>query len=158
MDKRIVEIFKNKNNAVIIIILIIGIVLLMLPTKGEVQPEPTESITNDEERLGRIISSIKGVSNADVMITYSTSEEKRIAYETKTEKSDRGEAGYEEGLDKEAIMANGEPVILSKIYPKVKGVVVIAEGVGSVGARSEILEAVTTAFDISPNKVCILEK
>ncbi len=158
MDKRIGEIFKNKNNTVIIIILIIGIVLLMFPAKSAEKTVPQESTTNDEERLSQILSSIKGVRDAEVMITYSSSEEKRLAYKTRTEKSDRGEAGYEEGVDREAIMANGEPVILSKLYPKVKGVVVIAEGVGMAGTRAEVLEAVTTAFDISPNKVCILEK
>ncbi len=158
MDKQIIEFFKKKNNIAILIILIIGIVLLMVPSKGAEKPEQGEVQTNDEQRLAEIISSIKGVSDAEVMITYSSSEEKRLAYETRTGRNDRGSAGVEEDFNKAAIIANGEPVVLSKTYPKVKGVVVIAEGVGVTRVQQEVLTAVTTAFDIPPNKVCILEK
>lgn len=161
MDKRIATILKNKNNRIILIILIIGIFLLLIPQKSTQKRENVEEVatgTNDEERLAAILSEMRGVKNAEVMITYSSTEEKRLAYETKSERTDKGTAGYEEGINEEAIMANGEPVVLSKSYPKVKGVVVIAEGVSVSEVRADVLEAVTTAFDISPNKVCILEK
>ena len=158
MDKRIGEFFKKKNNRIIVIILIIGVLLLLWPAKSEPEPKVLEDKPDDEERIAKIISSIKGVGNVEVMVTYSSSEEKRLAYETKSQKADKGDGAFEEDIDREAIIANGEPVVLSKTYPKVKGVVVIAEGVGASGVKEEVLEAVTTAFDISPHKVCILEK
>lgn len=158
MDKRIGEFFKKKNNRIIVIILIIGVLLLLWPAKSEPEPKVLADAPNDEERIAKIISSIKGVGNVEVMVTYSSSEEKRLAYETKSQKADKGDGAFEEDIDREAIIANGEPVVLSKTYPKVKGVVVIAEGVGASGVKEEVLEAVTTAFDISPHKVCILEK
>ena len=92
------------------------------------------------------------------MITYSNTSEKQLAYETKSDKTDRGDSGYEINTDKQAVLSDGEPVILSKSYPTVKGVVVIAEGAGNSKVKADILEAVTTAFNIASHKVCILEK
>ena len=55
-------------------------------------------------------------------------------------------------------MSDGSPVILAKTYPKVKGVVVITKGCDNPETKAAILDAVTTAFDIAPHKVCILNQ
>lgn len=161
MNKKIAIFFKNKNNIIIVIILIIGTLFMLFPGTEKKQTEKT-TVSEEElsysEDLKKILSKIKGVGDVEVMITYSLTSEKRLAYETKSDKSDRGDSGYEESTDKQAVMSGGEPVILSKSYPKVKGVVVIAEGAESSKVKSDILEAVITAFDIPSHKVCILEK
>ena len=160
LNKKLPEFIKNKNNIIILIILIIGTLFMIIPGNPKQMPQENERIEtyNDEERLKEILSLISGAGDVEVMVTYSGTEEKRLAYETKSGKNDRGDSGYEENLDKQAVMADGEPFILSKTYPKVKGVVVIAEGAKDSNVRAAILEAVITAFDIAPHKVCILEK
>lgn len=160
LNKKLSEFAKNKNNIIILIILIIGTLFMIIPGKDKDEPEE-KTITqtyNYEEKLEEILSLINGAGDVEVMITYSGSEEKRLAYETKSGKNDRGDSGYEENIDKQAVMADGEPFVLSKTYPKVKGVVVIAEGARDSNVRAAILEAVITAFDIASHKVCILEK
>ncbi len=158
--KKLSDFTKNKNNIIILIILIIGTMFMLIPSekKKEVQEAPISDGYNDEEKLKKILSLISGAGDVEVMVTYSGTEEKRLSYETKSGKYDRGDSGYEENLDKQVVMASGEPFISSKIYPKVKGVVVIAEGAENSSVRAAILEAVTTAFSIAPHKVCILEK
>lgn len=160
MNKKFMDFLKNKNNRIILIILIIGTLFMLVPGREKKQPEPAaaEEKLDESERLCEMLSMIKGAGDVEVMVTYSGTEEKRLAYETKSGKTDRGDSGYEENLDKQAIMADGEPVILSKSYPKVKGVVVIAEGAGDSKVKAAITEAVMTALDIAPHKVCILEK
>lgn len=161
MNKKIMDFLKNKNNIIILIILIIGTLFMLLPATDKKQPEKTlgaEDEIDYGEELREILSKIKGVGDVEVMITYSQTSEKRLAYETQSGRSERGDSGYEENTDKQAIISDGAPVILSQTYPKVKGVVVIAEGAANSRVRADILEAVTTAFDIASHKVCILEK
>lgn len=134
---------------------------MLLPSTEKKQPEiPAFSDTepNYNEELKKILSKIKGVGDVEVMITYSATSEKQLAYEIKSDKADRGNSGYEENTNKQAVLSDGEPVILSKSYPKVKGVVVIAEGAENTYVKANILDAVTTAFNIASHKVCILEK
>lgn len=161
MNKKITNFLKNRNNIIIITILIIGTLFMLIPATDnkEAEKKPfTEEEHNSEEELKFILSKIKGVGDVEVMITYKASSEKRLAYETRTNKSDRGDSGYDESAEKQAVMSEGEPVVLSRSYPTVKGVVVIAEGAANSKVRSDILEAVVTAFDIASHKVCILEK
>lgn len=161
MNKKITDFIKNKHNVTIVIILIIGVLFMLLPGNLKKQTDKTTFSAeepNYSEELKNILSKIKGVGAVEVMITYSATSEKRLAYETKSDKTDKGESGYEENTDNQAVMANGEPFILSQSYPAVKGVVVIAKGASDAKVKADILEAVTTAFNIAPHKVCILEK
>lgn len=161
MIKKILDFIKNKNNRIILIILIIGTLFMLFPSAPKKQPEktqPSQEETDDSERLTQILSHIKGAGKVEVMVTYAQTSEKRLAYETKSGKSDRGSAGYEENTDKQAVMSDGEPVVLSKTYPRVKGVVVIAEGAADAKVKTDIQDAVVTAFGIARHKVCVLEK
>lgn len=161
MNKKIDVFLKNKNNRIILIIFIIGAVFMLFPTgskKTEKVPSSTEESVDYEQRLAEILSEIKGVGRVEVMVTYSESTENNPAYDVKTDKSDRGTDGYDESVERQPVMADGEPVILSKTYPKVKGVVVIAEGAGDLRVAADITDAVTTVFAIAPHKVCILER
>ena len=57
------------------------------------------------------------------MITYYSSSEKNIAYETKVSSREK-----EESEDKKAVMTDGEPMVVKEVYPKVRGVIVTADG------------------------------
>lgn len=161
MNKKIEDFFKKKNNTIILIILIIGAVLMLFPKSTEKKEEAraeSEYAADDEERLRKILSRIRGAGRVEIMVTYSESAESRPAYETGSDKSDRGEEGCDERIERKPVMADGKPVILSTRYPRVKGVVVIAEGAKDPEVAANISEAVTTAFAIAPHRVCILEK
>lgn len=92
------------------------------------------------------------------MVTYAKTFEQNPAYEIKSDISNRGETGYEENSERQLVTVDGEPVILSQTYPKVKGVVVTAEGAANPKVKADILDAVGTAFGIASHKICILEK
>ena len=53
--------------------------------------------------------------------------------------------------------SSGEPYVIKQIYPKVAGVVVIAEGAGSAGIQTQISEAVQALFDIPVHKIKVLK-
>ena len=143
----LLKIFKNKNNRLICLILIIGVVLMAVASvdknkKADVQP--TAAVTS---------SQIDGAGEVSVMITYYSSSEKNIAYETKVSSREK-----EESEDKKAVMTDGEPMVVKEVYPKVRGVIVTADGGGNSAVRSAISEAVTASLDVPAHRICIFKK
>ena len=156
----LLKIFKNKNNRLICLILIIGVVLMAVASvdknkKADVQPTAAVTSVEDEEekRLANILSQIDGAGEVSVMITYYSSSEKNIAYETKVSSREK-----EESEDKKAVMTDGEPMVVKEVYPKVRGVIVTADGGGNSAVRSAISEAVTASLDVPAHRICIFKK
>lgn len=157
----LLKIFKNKNNRLICIILIIGVVLMTVTgvdknknKKTDVQPvEAVTNVEDEEKRLEDILSQIDGAGEVSVMITYYSSSEKNIAYETKVSTREK-----EESEDKKAVMTDGEPMVVKEVYPKVRGVIVTADGGGNSTVKSAISEAVTASLDVPAHRICIFKK
>ncbi len=110
---------------------------------------------DDESRLEAILSQIDGAGEVSVMITYYSSTEKNIAYETKTASR---EDKSEESEDRKAVMTDGMPMVVKEVYPKVKGVIVTAQGAGNTTVKSAISEAVAAALDVPVHRICIYKK
>ena len=94
--EQILKIFKNKNNRIIFIIFIIGVLLVLTAqnhkdTGGESASVPASSVyTQDEEaRLAEMLAQIEGAGRVSVMITYESGTEKSLAYETRTSRATR---------------------------------------------------------------------
>jgi len=87
--------------------------------------------TVEEKRLEQILTQIKGVGAANVMITYQENEEAASVF-------------------------SGENNNNSK--PRVEGVIVTAEGAGDVITKNNIINAVAAVFDIPAANVMVFEK
>lgn len=160
MNKDIFEkILKNKNNRIICIILIIGVVLMLISGGGREKSKVSETKTayDEEERLAKILSDIDGAGEVSVMITYYSTAEKDIAYETKTN-SVGHETRNESSEDKRAVMTDGEPMVLKEVYPKARGVIVTADGGDNPIVRQAISEAVTAVTDVGAHRVRIYKR
>ena len=151
-----VKFLTHKNNLPLVIILIIGIVFMTVLSD---KPQQKSSSVNDnvqlqEEKLESILSEISGAGKVEVMITYYGSSEKDIAYETKTSTSgsDKNSSGSE---DKKAVISGGEPVVVQEKYPRVKGVIVVAQGADSIEVKRALTDAVTAATGAAACNVCV---
>mgnify|MGYP000724289646 CR=1 FL=1 len=51
---------------------------------------------------------------------------------------------------------NNNPVVLKEIYPKVKGVIVVAQGGDNVEIKNQIISAVMSLLDLDANKIEVL--
>ena len=161
--EQIIKIFKNKNNRIIFIIFIIGVVLVLTAQHrkdtygGENVSAPASavSVRNEEERLAGMLAQIEGAGRVSVMITYESGTEKSLAYETKT--SSRENSG-ERSEDRKAVTSGGEPMVVKEVYPQVKGVIVAADGADSASVKTAIREAVTASLGVSAHRVCIFKK
>ena len=168
------KLVSKKNNFIIIIILIIGVALMLL-SSADTEPikrthsdkmlskESTSegSMLSEEERLEKILSDIDGAGEVSVMITYYGTGEKSLAYEVSENISNTDRDGNiesEKSMDQKAVMSNGEPLITEERYPRVKGVVVTADGAGDIAVKRALLQAVSAVLDVGEHRVCIYKK
>ena len=165
------KLVSKKNNFIIIIILIIGVALMLL-SSADTEPKKTmrtdnilsvdsTSMLSEEERLEKILSDIDGAGEVSVMITYYGTGEKSLAYEVSENISNTDRGGNvesEKSMDQKAVMSNGEPLITEERYPKVKGVVVTADGADDITVKRALLRAVSAVLDVGEHRVCIYKK
>lgn len=122
-----------------------------------------------EEKLKKMLESIRGVGEVEVMITLESSEERIVEKDMTAERSQTEEqdsAGgtrtvsssntgyqtvYQEG-------SQGSPFVVKTLTPKVEGVLVVAEGAGKGNMTSEITQIAQALFGVEAHKVKVLEK
>lgn len=140
------KILKSRNNRIMTLILIIGTVIILFsgikPKSENTNIMGSENIKREEERLSEILSQIDGAGNVSVMISYESTMEKDIAYD---------------GTNERAITSGGDVLVRKELYPKVKGVIVIADGAANPGIKQSIKEAVTAVTGAGANRVCVYE-
>lgn len=179
---------KVLENASVVIILGIIIVIAggaffgsekKVEVKNETNYEEQEVIkiwgspdkTELEERVEEILSQIKGVGKVSVLITYSASKEVVLAYETKirenlTEERDTGggtrninQSEIENKIIYEDYQGGGKtPVILKEVYPKISGVVVVAEGVENQVIRENVFKATQALLEVPVHRIQVFER
>jgi stage III sporulation protein AG len=117
-----------------------------------------------EERLEKILSKIEGAGKVDVMITYESTPEKvpALSVDKQTSTStDIGENGTNttniENTQSDVVTVNGgngnDAFILRENTPKIMGVIVIAEGADNITVKLDLLRAVETVLNVSPDRV-----
>lgn len=148
MTKKILE---NRNNRIMLVILIIGIAIIVISSavsdgepKSEV--EAVQTVTQyygEEEKLSEILREIDGVGEVSVMISYISTIEKDIVRD--------GDSGR-------AVTSGGDVVVKREVYPEVKGVVVIAEGADEPKVRKSLKEAVIAVTGVGANRVQVFKR
>ena len=122
-----------------------------------------------EGKLKKMLESVRGVGEVEVMITLESSEERIVEKDMTAERSQTEEqdsAGgtrtvsssntgyqtvYQEG-------SQGAPFVVKTLTPKVEGVLVVAEGAGKGNMTGEITQVVQALFGVEAHKVKVLEK
>ncbi len=116
------------------------------------------------EQLQKTLSAIEGAGRVEVMITYESTGEIVPAFSVDKQSStttDEGEDGKSttnsENTQSEVVTIGGssgsEALVLRENSPKIKGVIVVAQGADNIGVRLNLLDAVQTILDIRPDQV-----
>ncbi|MGI1692218.1 stage III sporulation protein AG [Thermoanaerobacter uzonensis] len=133
-----------------------------------------ESNTEDyaqklEKDLKNILSRIEGVGNVEVLITLNSDEEVVAAMDvvesstTTNEKDSNG--GIRETIQTESnnkvvisqdTSGQNTPIVLKRIMPEIRGVIVVADGAKDPRLRYELSSAVQTALGIPAYKVKVI--
>ena len=176
--KKLKEFFSGEKRVKLILAAgILGIALILLapsPRSVKTQEAPVaEAFSGEayaaklEEKMLGLITNIEGVGNAQVLVTlengveyvYASQEKKNtdVTHDysgeevRKLHEKDNSESSY--------ILVDGssgkEALVRTWREPTVKGVVVVCEGGDDIDVQARVIQAVTTALDISSTQVCI---
>lgn len=165
----------------LLIILIVGIMLLItssifkqdkeketIKKDNNIKEKKEENYMEDyayelEKKLEKILGQIKGAGKVNVMVTLDETTEK-IPAVNKTENQEKTNEEDSQGGVREIKREDsnvqvvtkgndGSILVLKEIKPKVKGVIIVAEGAYDIEVKEQLYEAVKTALGISGNKV-----
>ena len=174
MDKLKEILNKDKKTSNLVLILVLLVILLVASkyifNDGKQESSDTSVISENvidasstmEERLGNIISKIKGVNSANVMISYSSTEKIIPVYDTKenidttteedktsSKKTVEKTVAYEgEGNSKNALLE-------SKQTAEATGAIVVVTGSVTDSVSMEIKEAVSMVTNVPLHKIQI---
>ncbi|QSZ26512.1 stage III sporulation protein AG [Aceticella autotrophica] len=180
------KILKTDSKTVhdLIIIFIIGLIIL-IGASVFVKPQPTnknndkqmvikQDINNDyakevENNLKNVLSKIHGVGKVDVMITLNTDEEVVAATDSVQSETSTNEKDNNGGtrvttqtetnnkiVTSQTTTGQNQPIILKKVMPEIRGVIVVAEGADNPNIQYQLLSAVQTALGIPAYKVKVI--
>ncbi len=150
----------DKKRMFIIIAGLVGVLLLVL---SEFIPESKENVEikeNDnemsftsyekdiEERLKKLLESIDGAGNVQVMVTIESGDEK--VYATESKKSENNEEKNYVLVD---IEGSDNGLLLKIAQPEIRGVAIVCQGADSPTVRNAVTGAVTSVLGISSNRV-----
>lgn len=175
MLKRLYEIISK--NKYVLIILVLGVILLLLPSASEKNKneENTDTYTEDsktaefsleytEERLQNILSKIEGAGDVSVFLSVKSDGERLLAsdsdiQENSTEENSGNETSYKENTSTVILKKDGDDTVvtLKYIYPDYLGAVVVAQGADSSRVKLDIVEAVQAATGLSADKIKVIK-
>ena len=118
-----------------------------------------------ETKLQAILSKISGAGKVDVMITFYTGNEFVPAVDVNTSENNTQEKDKEGGsrvvkqTDKEnstiyeEVDGSKKPFIVKEILPRVKGVVIVADGAADAEVKANLAKATEALLDIATHKI-----
>ena len=106
-----------------------------------------------ENKLENVITNVKGVGKTSVFISLEKGFEYIYVTEEETSTTSNGTTVNKTNV----VMLNGQPILKEEIYPKIKGIVVVAQGAGDVKIKMNILSLIQTVIDVENSKINILE-
>ncbi len=153
-----------KQYRYVILMIIVGIILLRLPT-GESGEElnldvidtalltagSQQEVEGLEERLSEVLSQIAGAGETTVILTVEDSGQKILA--ENLEQSDN------DAVTETVILSDtsrGETVVeLQTISPTYRGALIISQGAGSAAVQLELIAAVSVLTGLPSNKIAV---
>lgn len=121
-----------------------------------------------EEKLRRVLGSIRGAGQVEVMITYETGTELVTAMttdvnsnlsETETDGHVSSQTQTVESSQPATVSSGGgeAPIVLLEREPVIRGVIVVAEGAADVGVRLDLQRAVRAVLHIPVSQIEVFE-
>lgn len=162
-----------KKYKYILLVLLIGLVLLMLPSgKGEkdVQDIPEQSIqhesetdyvTRTEERLEAILGKITGVGQVDVMLTLRRGSYTQYQSDNHSERTESTDSTRSDEDQKTVILSEGsayDTLAVSTVeYPLFQGALIVCSGANSPSVKLDLICAVASLTGLSSDQITVVK-
>ncbi len=138
-------------SALLILLVLVGNVFNKTAEQCETSDSVSVYVAGLEERLTKILCEVDGVGKASVAIKVESGAESVLAMKTTVTETANGTETLET-----PILVNGKPVVLTELYPKISGVLIVAEGAGNLLTLRKIQQATVSFLGVELNKVEIL--
>ena len=144
-------------------------------TKAQAEEESTKTTAQEytqqvEKSLTELIGNINGAGSVKVLVTlerntqyvYAT-EEKKTTQSTQDQAANATVKNQEnDSRETKYILVKGadgsqQALAVTEVEPIVKGVVVVCEGGNQPAVQKDIIDAVTTALNLSSARVCVIK-
>ena len=148
------------------LVVLLGVVLMLLPTCGKAQtsgdsselPGETYSLEETEQRMAEVLGTIDGVGRVRIMLTLRAGSSLRLAEDSSLSDSTGGQTKQE----KQVLTVNRgsgrqEVVVTQQLYPTYQGAVVVCEGAGSSTVRLAVVNAVSVLTGLSSDKISVVK-
>ncbi|MBE7081053.1 MAG: hypothetical protein E7372_00645 [Clostridiales bacterium] len=150
----------NKKIQFIIIFIFLVIILCIFlfgydekNSKNVVNTDPISSyVATLETKLSNVLSNVSGAGKVSVIISIESGMETVLAMQTTTKESASGQIETQTS----PIIINGKTVVIKELYPKVKGVLIVAEGAKNISVMTKLQQATMSLLDIEINQIEIL--
>ena len=146
------------------IVLVVGLVLLLLPSNTSQSEQPLTEIKTDyntlyleSESLAKILQSVEGAGKVEVLLSTATGE--KTVYQTDSDIDSSGEGSN--AKIETVIVSNSqrnETGLVTQINPPTYlGAIVVCEGADSAMVRLAITQAVEKITGLSTDRICVLK-
>lgn len=147
-----------------ILILIVGVVLLTLPTEKKSQTEQIVTTISDNktqtdisEQLAQILAQMDGVGKVKVMLTLSVGETTVYHSDENIDTADGTSSIRKETVIITDSDRNEKPLITQVIPEKYQGAVIVCQGADSPSVKWAIVEAVSKATGLGADQISVLK-
>lgn len=158
--QKISDFFKKYRYVALIVI--IGLLLMMLPSQIQGDQEPkavlsTETEETLEEQLTEILSQIKGAGKVNVLLSIAAGEE--TLYETNREETTGSDSSKikTETVTVTDSARNQNGLVRQKISPIYLGAIIVCQGADDPNVRLSIVDAVSKLTGLGANRISVLK-
>lgn len=153
----------KKGSFIIASLILVGILLLLLPSKSASEEETVKGQTISEittytekleERIHSLCSAVSGTGNVTVLVTLECGSEFVYA-NNRTEELGENSSAYSSDY---LIIENkngSEPVTVTEIYPKIRGVAVVCDGGENAAVKEKLTRLLSAALGISTSRISV---
>lgn len=147
----------SKLQALLVVIIAIITILIWLgysnknKTNDVAKTLSEQYVLDLENRLSNTLSSVEGAGKVSVVINVESGMETVLAMKTTITETESGIETVET-----PILVNGKTVVLKELYPRITGVIIVAEGAKSISVLSKIQQATVSLLDVGVDQIEIL--
>lgn len=110
-----------------------------------------------KDEIKKMIESIDGISDVQVMITFKSGKEKVVQEDSDSDTNEKGDTS----VKKTTVILNqnggDSPYVVKEVYPKIEGVAITASGLQVSNKSEEIINMIAALFDIPVHKISVIK-
>lgn len=148
---------KKLQYAIIVVFLVVIVIMFVFSSNTEKTTSQTEYdyiqnyVNSLENKLSDCLSKVKGAGKVSVMITVESGMETVLAMSSTTKETSSGTE-----TQTTPVIINGKTVVVKELYPKITGVLIVAEGASNLLVMNKLQNATISLLDVNIDQIQIL--